>query len=60
MQIMVPSLVPLPLVPRAVAASATANQAATITGPRSAAFSTRPVRQSSTAPASRCSPPPRC
>ena len=33
MQIIVPSLVPLALVPRAVAASATANQAATITGP---------------------------
>jgi MFS family permease len=33
MQIMVPSLVPLPLVPRATAASASANQVATITGP---------------------------
>jgi MFS family permease len=33
MQIVVPNLVPLPLVPRAVAGSATANQAATITGP---------------------------
>jgi MFS family permease len=33
MQIIVPSLVPLPLVPRAVAASATANQSATIVGP---------------------------
>src|SRR6185295_11674441 len=33
MQIIVPSLVPLPLVPRAVAASATANQTATIVGP---------------------------
>ena len=33
MQIIVPSLVPLPLVPRAVAASATANQSATIAGP---------------------------
>src|SRR5689334_18724732 len=33
MQIMVPGLVPLPLVPRAVAASATANQSATIAGP---------------------------
>lgn len=33
MQIMVPGLVPLPLVPRAVAGSASANQAATITGP---------------------------
>ena len=33
MQIMVPSLVPLPLVPRAVAGSATANQTATIAGP---------------------------
>ena len=33
MQIIVPSLVPLPLVPRAVAGSASANQAATIAGP---------------------------
>ena len=33
MQIMVPSLVPLALVPRAVAGSASANQAATIAGP---------------------------
>src|ERR1044072_7306262 len=33
MQIIVPSLVPLPLVPRAVAASATANKSATIAGP---------------------------
>src|SRR3954462_7389021 len=32
-QIIVPALVPLPLVPRAVAGSATANQTATIAGP---------------------------
>jgi MFS family permease len=38
MQIMVPNLVPLPLVPRAVAASASANQAATITGPAIGGF----------------------
>jgi MFS family permease len=38
MQIMVPSLVPLPLVPRSTAASATANQAATITGPALGGF----------------------
>src|SRR4051812_42154776 len=38
MQILVPGLVPLPLVPRAVAASATANQAATITGPAFGGF----------------------
>src|SRR5882724_5941829 len=38
MQIMVPSLVPLPLVPRAVAGSATANQAATISGPALGGF----------------------
>jgi MFS family permease len=38
MQILVPNLVPLPLVPRAVAASATANQAATITGPAIGGF----------------------
>jgi MFS family permease len=38
MQIMVPSLVPLRLVPRATAASATANQAATITGPALGGF----------------------
>jgi MFS family permease len=38
MQIMVPTLVPLPLVPRAVASSATANQAATITGPALGGF----------------------
>jgi MFS family permease len=38
MQIMVPSLVPLPLVPRATAASASANQAATITGPAVGGF----------------------
>ncbi|MEJ0074261.1 MAG: MFS transporter [Alphaproteobacteria bacterium] len=38
MQILVPNLVPLPLVPRAVAASATANQAATITGPAVGGF----------------------
>jgi MFS family permease len=38
MQIMVPSLVPLPLVPRAVAASASANQVATITGPAIGGF----------------------
>jgi MFS family permease len=38
MQIMVPNLVPLPLVPRAVAASATANQSATIVGPALGGF----------------------
>src|SRR5947208_6168775 len=38
MQIMVPGLVPVPLMPRAVAASATANQAATITGPALGGF----------------------
>jgi MFS family permease len=38
MQIIVPSLVPLPLVPRAVAGSATANQAATISGPALGGF----------------------
>jgi MFS family permease len=38
MQIMVPGLVPLPLVPRAVAGSATANQAAVITGPALGGF----------------------
>jgi MFS family permease len=38
MQIIVPSLVPLPLVPRAVAASATANQSATIAGPALGGF----------------------
>src|SRR5690349_15876668 len=38
MQIMVPNLVPLPLVPRAVAASASANQVATITGPAIGGF----------------------
>jgi len=38
MQIMVPNLVPLPLVPRATAASASANQAATITGPAIGGF----------------------
>jgi len=38
MQIMVPSLVPITLVPRAVAGSATANQAATITGPALGGF----------------------
>ena len=38
MQIIVPSLVPLPLVPRAVAGSATANQAATIAGPALGGF----------------------
>src|SRR5215470_12896067 len=38
MQIMVPGLVPLPLVPRAVAGSATANQSATITGPALGGF----------------------
>ena len=38
MQIIVPSLVPLPLVPRAVAASATANQTATIVGPALGGF----------------------
>jgi MFS family permease len=38
MQIMVPNLVPLPLVPRAVASSATANQTATIVGPALGGF----------------------
>jgi MFS family permease len=38
MQIIVPSLVPLALVPRAVAGSATANQAAVITGPAIGGF----------------------
>ena len=38
MQIMVPGLVPVPLMPRAVAASATANQAATIAGPALGGF----------------------
>jgi len=38
MQILVPGLVPLPLVPRAVAGSATANQAATIAGPALGGF----------------------
>ena len=38
MQTMVPSLVPLPLVPRAVAGSATANQSATIVGPALGGF----------------------
>ena len=38
MQSMVPSLVPLPLVPRAVAGSATANQSATIVGPALGGF----------------------
>jgi len=38
MQIIVPGLVPLPLVPSAVAGSATANQAATITGPALGGF----------------------
>ena len=38
MQIMVPSLVPLPLVPRAVAGSASANQVATIGGPALGGF----------------------
>jgi MFS family permease len=38
MQIMVPNLVPLPLVPRAVAGSATANQTATIVGPALGGF----------------------
>ncbi|TMJ02056.1 MAG: MFS transporter [Alphaproteobacteria bacterium] len=38
MQIVVPSLVPLPLVPRAVAGSATANQTATIAGPALGGF----------------------
>jgi MFS family permease len=37
-QIIVPSLVPLPLVPRAVAGSATANQTATIAGPALGGF----------------------
>jgi MFS family permease len=38
MQSIVPSLVPLPLVPRAVAGSATANQSATIIGPAVGGF----------------------
>jgi MFS family permease len=38
MQIIVPGLVPLPLVPRAVAGSATANQTATIAGPALGGF----------------------
>jgi MFS family permease len=38
MQSIVPSLVPLPLVPRAVAGSATANQSATIVGPALGGF----------------------
>jgi MFS family permease len=38
MQIIVPNLVPLTLVPRAVAASATANQTATIAGPAIGGF----------------------
>jgi MFS family permease len=38
MQIMVPSLVPLPLVPRATAGSASANQSATIAGPALGGF----------------------
>ncbi len=38
MQTIVPSLVPLPLVPRAVAGSATANQSATIIGPAIGGF----------------------
>ena len=38
MQILVPGLVPLPLVPRAVAGSATANQTATIAGPALGGF----------------------
>jgi len=38
MQTIVPSLVPLPLVPRAVAGSATANQSATIVGPALGGF----------------------
>jgi hypothetical protein len=38
MQVLVPALVPLPLVPRAVAASATANQTATIVGPALGGF----------------------
>src|SRR5437588_5432868 len=38
MQIIVPGLVPLPLVPRAVAGSATANQAAVISGPALGGF----------------------
>ena len=38
MQTIVPSLVPLPLVPRAVAGSATANQSATIIGPALGGF----------------------
>ena len=60
MQIMVPSLVPLPLVPRATAASASANQAATITGPAFGGSSTRPAHRSFTPRASRCSPAPCC
>jgi MFS family permease len=38
MQILVPGLVPLPLVPRAVAGSASANQTATIVGPALGGF----------------------
>ena len=38
MQVLVPGLVPLPLVPRAVAGSATANQTATIAGPALGGF----------------------
>ena len=38
MQILVPALVPVPLVPRAVAASATANQTAVIVGPAIGGF----------------------
>jgi MFS family permease len=38
LQTIVPSLVPLPLVPRAVAGSATANQSATIAGPALGGF----------------------
>ena len=38
MQTVVPSLVPLPLVPRAVAGSATANQSATVVGPALGGF----------------------
>ena len=61
MQILVPSLVPLPLVPRAVAGSATANQTATIAGPALGGFlyAVESARRS-TASAARCSCWPAC
>ena len=58
MQTIVPSLVPLPLVPRAVAGSATANQSATIVGPALGGLLYAASPSSFTACASRCSPPP--